>query len=94
VSKVASTSKEDPEDIRLRLIGASKEHFLEIKRVMGFKQDTEVMRFLVTDYFLSHMTISQEFVEWFAKQPHKSVIKLSEVFDAYERFKREKQGSS
>lgn len=32
-----------------------------------------------------------EFSDWFAKQPHSSVIKLTEVVEAYKKFEREKK---
>ncbi len=76
-------------DIRLRLQGDAKTRFHELKKSSGLTNDTEVLRLLITESYLDKMVLTEEFVEWFAARPHKPVMKLSEVVDEYEIFKRQ-----
>ena len=41
-------------DIRVILAGKVKDQFLEIKEDMGLKNDTEVLRAIVTEYYRIH----------------------------------------
>jgi hypothetical protein len=41
-------------DIRLILVGKVKEHFIEIKEDMGLKNDTEVLRHIISEYYRIH----------------------------------------
>lgn len=38
-------------DIRIRLLGKTKERFFEIRDENGFETNTEVMRFIINDYY-------------------------------------------
>jgi hypothetical protein len=38
-------------DVRIRLLGKTKEHFFEIRDENGFETNTEVMRFIINDYY-------------------------------------------
>jgi len=42
--------------IYLKLEGDTKERFLEIKRAKGLKNDTEVLRLIITEYYMKHFT--------------------------------------
>lgn len=38
-------------DIRIRLIGEVKDHFLKIKNAKGLTNNTEVLRLIINEYF-------------------------------------------
>ncbi len=78
-------------DIRLRLKGKPRARFEEIKAAKGLTNDTEVLRLLINEAYLDKMVLTDEFVEWFRARPHKPVMKLSEVVDEYELFKKQQQ---
>jgi len=81
------------EDIRLRLEGEPKDRFLEIKRQLGLTNDTEVLRLMISQYFMDRVLVTADFVEWFCARTHKPVMKISEVIDEYELYKRQKATS-
>jgi len=78
------------EDIRLRLEGEVKDRFLEIKRALGLTNDTEVLRVIITQYFMDKVLVNPDFVEWFCARNHKPVMKISEVIEEYELYQRQK----
>ena len=53
-------------------------------------RNPEVMERLIAKYLASKLALPPEFVAWFRERPHNSVVKLSEILDAYEQFKRER----
>jgi len=78
------------EDIRVRLEGEVRDRFLEIKRALGLTNDTEVMRLIISQYHMDKVLVNPDFVEWFCARNHKPVMKISEVIEEYELYKRQK----
>jgi len=81
------------QDIRLRLEGEPKDRFLEIKRQLGLTNDTEVLRLMITHYFMDRLLVTADFIEWFCARPHKPVMKISEVIEEYDLYERQKATS-
>jgi len=77
----------------LRLEGEVADRFLEIKRELGLTNDTEVFRLMINHYFMDKVLVTPDFVEWFCARNHKPVMKISEVIEEYELYKRQKATS-
>lgn len=74
----------------LRLEGEVRDRFLEIKQGLGLTNDTEVLRLIITQFFVDRVLVTADFVEWFCARNHKPVMKISEVIEEYELYKRQK----
>jgi len=79
------------EDIHLTLEGEAEDCFLEIKQETGLIDDAEVLRRIFNQYLVDHVLVDPGFVEWFrVRHPRPDVMKLSEVVEEYELYKRQK----
>jgi len=74
----------------LRLEGEVADRFLEIKRILGLTNDTEVFRVMINHYFMDRVLVTADFIEWFCARNHKPVMKISEVIEEYELYQKQK----
>jgi len=58
--------------IYLKLEGEIKDHFLAIKKAKGLKNDTEVLRLIITEYYDKHL-LPEKSARWRHDSTHTRV---------------------